>query len=253
MERPDMPQLPIRELGFAYAIIYTLTVIKLLLIRHGQSLGNLEGRMEGWASTGLTPEGWCQARRLGQRLAREGWQPTHAYCSPLKRATETWHGLWSAFNQERRQASHPALDIPLRLEDNLKEYNNGVLAGLTWAEAQERYPDLCHALEQSPDWLPIPQAETPTMGRQRAQGFIDKLLQRHQNGDQIWIVSHHWIMQQLMACVLGCDRTWGFAIYPTGLFEVWLDRTRWQQDGENLYNTELWQLKRFNDCEHYSA
>jgi len=230
-----------------------MTCIKLLFIRHGESLGNVEGRMEGWSSTALTGAGRRQAQQLGQRLAREGWHPTHGYCSPLQRATETWQNLWSAFSQAREAVDLPKLDIPLQFKDELKEYNNGVLGGLTWQEAQKQYPELCQSLEQSLDWRPIPQAETISEGRQRAQKFIDDMVNRHQNGDQIWVVSHHWIMQQLMACLLGSDRTWGFSIQPTGLFEFWLDRNRWHQNCENLYNTELWQLKRFNDCEHDNA
>jgi 2,3-bisphosphoglycerate-dependent phosphoglycerate mutase len=230
-----------------------MTFLKLLLMRHGQSWGNAEGRMEGWSSTGLTPLGQWQARQLGMRLAREGRQPTHIYCSPLGRAAETLETMTSTFKQERVTARKEDAQIPTEFRDNLKEYNNGVLAGLTWAEARGQFPDLCASLEQSLDWLPIPGGETLKAGRQRAQGFMDELLDRHQNGDEIWVISHHWILQQLIACLMGCDRTWGFSIHHTGIFEFWLDRSRWYGGDENRYNTELWQLKRFNDCEHCHA
>jgi len=231
-----------------------MTVIKLLLIRHAQSLGNVEGRMEGWTATGLTPKGQCQAFRLGQRLAQEGWQPTRIYCSPLQRATETLSEVLRGFEAEHQSPSQsPGLESIIRLRDDLKEYHNGILAGLTWSEAKIRYPDLCQDLEQSLDWRPIPQAETLQAGRQRAQRFLVELLTHHQNDDQIWVISHHWLMQQLIAALMGGDRTWGFSIAHTGLFEFWFDLSRWHQSGENRFNTELWQLKRFNDCEHSNS
>ncbi len=243
-----------------------MSLMKLMVMRHGQSQGNAEGRMEGWQSTGLTAQGRTQALNLGQRLAQESWHPTQIYCSPLERATETLDAILAGFHPEtpsNRSASTSPLDsvgtpVPLAdsihvsicIKDTLKEYHNGVFAGLTWAEAQERYPDLCQALEQSLDWLPIPEAETLAEGRQRAQGFIDELLSNHGNGDQIWVISHQWILQQIIACLMGCDRTWGIPISHTGIFEFWLDHSRWIKTDENRFNSELWQIKRFNDCEH---
>lgn len=228
-----------------------MALLKLLFIRHGQSYGNREGRMEGWHSTPLTPKGQNQAWCLGQRLAAEVWRPTHIYCSPLQRATETLDAMLAGFNASQPEVAKASLLVaPIALRDDLKEYHNGVLAGLTWEQATIRYPELCQALEQSRDWLPIPGAETLEQGRQRADGFITYLLNQHHNGDRIWVISHHWMMQQLMARLMGCDRTWGFAVSHTALFEWWFDQSRWHSSGQNRLNTELWQLKRFNDCEH---
>ncbi len=224
--------------------------LKLLLVRHGQSVGNGEGRMEGCYSTGLTALGQKQAFQLGQRLAKEGWEPTHIYCSPLKRATETLEGMLAGFANARPDHQTGLQQVPTVWMEALKEYDNGVLAGLTWGEAQERYPDLCSALEQSLDWRPIPQAETLQQGHQRAQGFVSGLLNQHQNDHRIWVISHHWILQQIVADLMGGDRTWGFSLGHTGLTEFWLDRSRWYDPGENRFNSELWRIQRFNDCQH---
>jgi len=227
-----------------------MVFLKLLLMRHGQSYGNVEGRMEGWSSTGLTPRGQHQARCLGQRLATAGWSPSHIYCSPLQRAKATLETLVDSFNDQASATAGTPLTAPVSFRDDLKEYNNGVLAGLTWAQAQARYPELCQTLEQSLDWRPIPAAETLQEGQLRSQQFITDLLSQHRNGDLIWVISHSWMLQQLLARLMGCDRSWGFAVDHTALFEVWLDHSRWHHPGENRFNTELWQLKRFNDCEH---
>jgi 2,3-bisphosphoglycerate-dependent phosphoglycerate mutase len=96
----------------------------------------------------------------------------------------------------------------------------------------------------------VPEAETPLQVQRRAQGWLQKILDRHSNGDQLWVISHQGFLFHLIAQLLGCDRTWGFAIPPTACFEFWLDHSRWQQIGPNRHNTELWCIKRFNDQSH---
>ncbi len=140
--------------------------------------------------------------------------------------------------------------VPIQLCDDLKEYDAGIFTGLTWSEACDRHPDLCHRLETSLDWQPIPQAETLERGHARAQRIVHKLLERHRNGDRILVIGHHWILQHLIACLMGCDRAWGLPMANTAMFEFWLDRDRWLQPGPNRLNTELWRIKRFNATSH---
>lgn len=249
-----------------------MTVLKLLLVRHGQSVGNTEGRMEGCSSTGLTALGLEQSRRLGQHLASTNWHPTHIYCSPLARSTATLAEIVKGLGQEAFQAvdeprsASPAAvmetkattlasgqTVPVTLLDDLKEYDAGIFTGLTWAEARDRHPDLCHQLETSLDWQPIPQAETLEQGHSRAQRVVDELIERHRNGDRVLVVGHHWILQHVIACLMGCDRAWGLPMANTALFEFWLDRDRWRQSGPNRLNSELWRIKRFNDTTHLQS
>lgn len=256
-----------------------MSVLKVLLVRHAQSRGNAEGRMEGWQSSLLTAIGERQAAQLGQFLAAASWVPTHIYCSPLQRATETLKWMMAGFQGQGAVQtlansatepflipdspvvnpsasgcpqiwSLPARQVSIAYCDDLKEYRHGIFDGMTWGEARNHYPDLCHQLETNLDWLPIPEAETLTEGFQRACNFVDQLLASHGNGDGIWVVSHQWLLQQLVARLLGCDRTWGIPMANTAVFELHLDRDRWNTTSENRYNSDLWQLRRFNDCEH---
>jgi broad specificity phosphatase PhoE len=216
--------------------------------------------MEGWQSTDLTSTGQGQALALGQRLAAEGWEPTHIYCSPLQRATATLQGMLAGFGADPQlppmplatEVVFPQGRVPVTLRDDLKEYNQGIFNGLTWAEAQALAPELCQRLETSLDWQPIPEAETLAQGHGRAKGFITEVLSHHDNGDRLWVISHHWWLQQAIASLLGSDRPWGFAIGHTACFEFWLDRDRWDQTGPNRLNTELWQIKRWNDRGHWA-
>lgn len=242
-----------------------MAALKILLIRHGQSQGNVEGRMEGWSSTGLTDLGRQQAQQLGQRLGQENQYPTQIYCSPLQRATETLAAmaseLWSTVEIPAPAISIseipmpeipiPEIPVPTVFHDDLRENHQGILTGLTWAEAQAQYPDLCQRLETSLDWVPIPEAESWLDGHQRAQRFVDNLLQQHRNGDQVWVISHQWIFQHIFACLLGSERTWGISFGHTAITELWLDRDRWfEADLNQRLNTELWRIQRFNDASH---
>jgi 2,3-bisphosphoglycerate-dependent phosphoglycerate mutase len=156
---------------------------------------------------------------------------------------------WLAKTQEQKTEDWSNVWPATVLLDDLKENNQGIFTGLTWAEAKQRYPQLCHTLETSLDWHPIPQAETLVEGQQRAQQFVNHLLNHHQNGDRLWVVSHYWILQHIVAQILGSERAWGIPIHNTGVFEFWLDRDRWFNPDHRL-NTELWQIKRFNDYRH---
>ncbi len=239
-------------------------VLKLLFIRHAQSTGNQEKRMQGHGDFTLSEVGRSQAEKLAKRLLAESWYPSHVYSSPLKRTAQTTEILLTQFQSAPLPASVSDLidatiqpsttevtqTIAVEYADELKEFHNGIFEGLTWAEAQSQYPELCRKLEASPDWIQIPGAESLQEARQRSQQFIHRILDRHRDGDHIWIVSHSWIMQHLIAELLGCDRSWRLRAHNTALFEFWLDRARWDLDNQNRYNTDLWQILRFNDCRH---
>jgi broad specificity phosphatase PhoE len=243
--------------------------LKLLFIRHAHSVGNQQKRMQGNGEFDLTPEGRQQAEKLAKRLLAEAWRPTCVYSSPLKRAVQTTELLLAPFllaplpaivsdlvDEELDAAmdtltpSQAVPEIPVFYADELREFQNGIFEGLTWAEAQQRYPDLCHALEQTPDWIQIPGAESLEKARARARQFIQRLLHHHTDDEQIWIISHSWILQHLIAELLGCDRSWRIHARNTALFEFWIDQSRWQRTDQNRFNTDLWQIRRFNDYQH---
>jgi len=205
--------------------------------------------MQGHGAFSLSPLGRQQAEKLAHRLRTEDWLPSLIYSSPLQRAVQTTEILVSGLR------SHPdysldASEISVHYADELKEFQTGIFTGLTWSEAMAQYPDLCRQLEASADWIPIPAAESLQDARDRARRFINHLLHHHQDDDLIWIITHSWILQHLIAELLGCDRSWRFRAHHTALFEFWLDRRRWHCTDQNRFNTDLWQVRRFNDWDH---
>jgi broad specificity phosphatase PhoE len=101
-------------------------VTEFLLVRHGESEWNREGRWQGHADPPLSDEGRRQARALAETLAPV--EPTAVYTSDLARARETGEIV-----AER-------LGLPLRAMPALREIDVGEWQGLTRAEIEERYP-----------------------------------------------------------------------------------------------------------------
>ncbi len=232
--------------------------LTLLLIRHGESLGNQQQRMMGQLDDELSSQGQEQVGQLANRFRQESWFPTQVYTSPLKRARQTAEIL----HREWLVGLDPVLkdagcEIPsLQVLEALQEFHNGIFQGLTWAEAQQHYPELCATLETSLDWIQIPEAESLPAIRDRAHWVVQELIHRHATGGRIVVVTHSYFLQQLWAVLLGCDRTWGFAVHPTARFELAMNLEFYgqlQKTDPNLWNTSLWQIKRFNDCNHLNS
>ncbi|MEM8613232.1 MAG: histidine phosphatase family protein [Cyanobacteria bacterium P01_H01_bin.105] len=209
--------------------------LKLLLIRHGESVGNVEGCLEGQTSTALSANGKRQAQQLSTYLQSYP-QPLCICSSPLQRATETASYLAAIAN------------CSLQLESDLQELHQGIFQGLTWAEASHRYPQICATLTATLDYQPVPGAETLIAAHQRAINWYQALWQRYPAGGWVWVVTHGGFMQPLIRVILGCDRTWQIPIHHTALFEFWLLRP--EQSQTSQHNPECWKILRFNDTPH---
>jgi 2,3-bisphosphoglycerate-dependent phosphoglycerate mutase len=105
---------------------------KLVLIRHGESLWNLENRFTGWTDVALTPTGVEQALQAGRLLRAEGFEFDLAYTSVLKRAIWT---LWHALDQMDRTW------LPVINDWRLNERHYGALQGLNKADTARQYGD----------------------------------------------------------------------------------------------------------------
>ena len=97
-------------------------------LRHGESVGNLENRFQGHADFPLTETGRTQVHALADRWQAEGISFDRAISSPLLRARETAEIICQALN------------IPLELDSDWKEIDNGLLAGLNEEEAAQAVP-----------------------------------------------------------------------------------------------------------------
>ncbi|MBW3663049.1 MAG: 2,3-bisphosphoglycerate-dependent phosphoglycerate mutase [Actinobacteria bacterium] len=139
---------------------------KLVLVRHGESLWNLENRFTGWTDVPLTAEGEDEARRAGRAL-REG-QLTFgiAYTSVLERATETLRII----------IDEAGLAVPIIRDQALNERHYGDLQGLNKAETAERYGDeQVHLWRRSWD-IPPPNGEALKDTAERTLPFFERAI-----------------------------------------------------------------------------
>jgi 2,3-bisphosphoglycerate-dependent phosphoglycerate mutase len=113
-------------------------MVTLALLRHGQSLWNLENRFTGWVDVDLSPRGEEEAIQSGQLLARCGVEFDKMHTSVLTRAIRTGH---IALEQAK------LLWLPVEKSWRLNERHYGALTGLNKAETAER-----HGAEQVKIW-----------------------------------------------------------------------------------------------------
>src|SRR4051812_3029325 len=103
---------------------------RLVLLRHGQSQWNLEGRFTGWVDVDLSAEGEAEAIRAGALIRDAAIAFDRAYASVLKRAIRTACLALGVADQ---------LWIPLAKDWRLNERHYGALTGLDKAKTAERH------------------------------------------------------------------------------------------------------------------
>ena len=167
--------------------------MELLLIRHGQSVGNLEERIQGQAEFPLTKKGRDQANALAKRLQKQDWSISAVYASDQRRAAET-AGILSS-----------VLGTPLHLDARLREYDFGELNGIVFREVETRYPDIWYAWHNSNEWAPFPGAEGNEAFHARLSASLTEILERHGESECVAVVSHGGSLGMILADMLGID------------------------------------------------
>ncbi|MGG6310118.1 2,3-diphosphoglycerate-dependent phosphoglycerate mutase [Paenibacillus macerans] len=103
---------------------------KIVLIRHGQSIWNLENRFTGWTDVDLTEAGLHEARNAGIILKKHGYVFDRAFTSVLKRAIRTLDIILDEMD---------LMWIPVTKSWKLNERHYGALQGLNKAETAQKY------------------------------------------------------------------------------------------------------------------
>ena len=129
-------------------------MIRLVLLRHGESIWNRENRFQGWTDIDLSEKGLNEAKESGELLKREGYIFDLAYTSYLKRAIRT---LWITLDEM------DLMWIPVKLSWRLNERHYGALQGLNKSETARKYgDDQVLIWRRSYDVAPPPLAKTDT-------------------------------------------------------------------------------------------
>ena len=143
-----------------------VVIMKLIFVRHGKDDDRFRG---GWSHLDLIPEGIEQAKKLADHLKRNqtDLRISHIISSDLQRAITT--------------ATHisAALNLPISKETQVREMNNGDLAGMLNAEALVRYPGLFFSsLEMDESY---PNGESPLDFYLRIKTWFEEFIDKRKN------------------------------------------------------------------------
>jgi len=165
----------------------------LYLVRHGEADSNRDLRFGGWSDAALTELGRRQAEAVGRALA--GRTPTAIVSSDLVRARQT------------AEAIALATGLDIELDADLRERSVGVFDGMTFAEAESRYPEAWKRLiARDPDVVPEG-AETADQVFERVGRALDRIVEHHAGG-RVVVVSHGIALYHAFShvCGLGSPR-----------------------------------------------
>jgi broad specificity phosphatase PhoE len=158
--------------------------MQLILIRHGETLWNKEGRVQGISDIDLSDVGIEHARLLALSLK------DHAigaiYASPLKRACQTAE-IINDFHHKN-----------IQIHQGLMEMNQGDFEGFSFKELMAREKDFLQKWITNPASVKMPNGESLTQVQQRAWRVMKEIISKPENA---LIVSHNFTIAAILCRV----------------------------------------------------
>ncbi|MDQ0614435.1 broad specificity phosphatase PhoE [Microbacterium sp. W4I4] len=140
------------------------------LVRHGESLWNVEGRYQGQQDSGLTADGRAQVAQFGEEFAREVPDPDVVVSSDLPRVRDT------------AQQYIGRVGAPVSYDAALREMSVGDWAGMTLEDAERRHPEIVSAVAAGED-LRRGGGETFAETRDRVAEAIERVIAELETGE----------------------------------------------------------------------
>lgn len=161
---------------------------KLMLVRHGQSIWNLENLFTGWIDVDLSPQGCEEARSAGRELAKAGFVPDVVLTSVLKRAIRTQWLMLEELDM---------LWLPVERTWRLNERHYGALQGLNKAQTAERHGEAQvkiwrRSYDVPPPPLPLEDPSHPRFDRRYAEVPPEDLPSTESLKDTLARVMPYW-------------------------------------------------------------
>ncbi len=200
--------------------------MQVLLVRHGATDWNLQGRCQGATDLDLNEVGIRQAEQIAASLSEE-----------------TIHGVYSS-NLKRAQQTAELISLHHRLqvliETDVRELDHGQLEGLTFTEIKENYAQFIQKWRTEPAEIQVPGGERLVDVARRAWSGLNRIVQRHTSGQTVVVVSHNFPILGIICEITGTQlnnyRT--FHLDPCGV-------TRLSRNG-----AERWQVTHVNNQEY---
>ena len=199
--------------------------MQIVLVRHGATDWNLQGRCQGSTDRDLSDVGIRQADQIAELLSEQ--EINAIYSSSLRRAQQT---------AERISQPHK---LPVLIEEDVRELDHGELEGLTFNEIKANYADFLVRWRSEPAEICVPGGERLADVAERAWNGLNQIVQRHADAERILVVSHNFPILGIVCRVSGTHlneyRT--FHLDPCGITRL-------------KYNGGDWDLTEVNGREY---
>ena len=163
--------------------------MQVLLVRHGATDWNLQGRCQGATDLDLNEVGIRQAEQIAASLTNE---TIHGiYSSNLKRAQQT-----AQFISLHHQ-------LPVFIETDVRELDHGELEGLTFAEIKENYSQFIQKWRTEPAEIRVPGGERLVDVARRAWNGLNRIVQLHTAQETLVVVSHNFPILGIICRITG--------------------------------------------------
>lgn len=161
------------------------------LVRHGESVSNLEGRVQGQEDVELSALGIRQADAVASwsRGLAATVPVEEIWSSPLRRARDTAARIAAA------------VGLPLRIDERLRELHAGVFQGHLWADLEERFPEAVARWRSGDPHFVIPGGESRAQLAARGRGALEALAARGARG--MIVVAHGGILTAALGSLVG--------------------------------------------------
>jgi len=193
-------------------------MIDVYLTRHGQTIWNVEWRMQGLKNSPLTEKGIADAESLRSRLLEIPF--SKCFTSPMPRAVHTAHILIGDQH------------VPLIIDSALAEMDLGIWEGVRAEDAKKSDPEVFYNFRNRPDlYVPVSGGESFKDVVARAAAFIKELESLPDGTAPVLAVTHCILLQ---AIVMICDHRdistlrSGQEVDQTKLFHLQWDHRKWR-------------------------
>ena len=184
---------------------------KLIVIRHGKSIGNADGVIQGSEATdqGLTREGREQIEVVTMKHETVLKGAKRIVLSNYPRAIQTAKIIFDSISKK---------DMPIIINDNVKEIDAGMLSGLSKKDAQMLYPEYYEIWSKRKDLDKIPGGEPGESIQARSIGFLMEYYGKEDFCDIV--VTHAGFIRCLLNTIYNRERTRNFNIENGSIFVV---------------------------------
>lgn len=163
-------------------------MVRLYLVRHCQTVGNLTGIFQGGVDTEPSEKGLVQLDLLALRFRNIPLDSI--YTSPLGRAVKT------------AEAINRFHGVPVYQEDGLREISVGKMDGTSWKSIPERYPESARQWNETPWLFASDGGETMVQVYNRVSAAFEKIA-RANEGKTLALISHGCALRNLLCYCLG--------------------------------------------------